>query len=71
MTTSDPARFGAAVDSLWMLAEEGGRQIFYLTAQPGDVAFWDKGEGARPHVIDLAKVRQLQAAVAEPGALYV
>jgi len=69
LTTSDPERFRAAVESLWMLARDGGRQIFYLTAQPGDVAFWRREDGTEPEVIDLGAVRRRAAAVADPAAL--
>ena len=68
LTASDPARFDAIAGSLGRLAAETGRQVFYLTSNPADVAAWqrllaDAGEKPAP-VIDLAAVRELKAAAA-------
>ncbi|MFO8154585.1 MAG: hypothetical protein ACQERR_06255 [Pseudomonadota bacterium] len=62
LTTTDPERFRAVADSLALLAREEGRQVFYLTAQPGDIALWRAAEPAVA-VIDLAAVRGRAAAV--------
>ena len=64
LTTSDPERYRAAVDSLRRFAEEEGRQIFYLTAQPEEVTYW---AAARPKVIDLAERQRTGRAVAHPS----
>lgn len=67
LTASDPDRFRAVVDSLRMLTEEDGRQMFYLTAQPDEAQLW---EGEFPsvsvHRIDLGQVRSTIRAVTEP-----
>jgi len=62
LTTSDPQRLAAVAGSLGRLADTTGRQIFYLTSQPGDVAAWrgalaDAGLPA-PTVLDLAAARR-------------
>lgn len=62
LITTDPERFRAVADSLALLAREAGRQVFYLTAQPGDIALWRAAEPAVA-VIDLAAVRGQAAAV--------
>ena len=64
LTTADPERYQAAVESLRRLAEEDGRQIFYLTAQPDEAAYW---AAARPHVVDLAERRRTGHAVSRPS----
>lgn len=64
LTTADPERYRAAVESLRRLAEEDGRQIFYLTAQPDEAAYW---AAARPNVIDLAEWRRTGRAVDRPS----
>ena len=63
LTTADPERFRAVADSLQRLSEEGGRQIFYLTAQPEEGRYW---AGAGPTVIDLAASRRAGRAVTVP-----
>ena len=63
LTTADPDRFRAAADSLRRLSEEGGRQIFYLTAQPEEGRYWAE---AAPTVIDLAASRRAGRAVTVP-----
>ena len=61
LTTSDPSRFQAIVESLNVLAAEEERQIVYLTANPSDAARWSqtlmkKGvEQVAP--IDLGQIR--------------
>ncbi|MEA1926789.1 MAG: hypothetical protein U9N73_01170 [Candidatus Auribacterota bacterium] len=64
LTTSDPARFRAITRSLLVLAREG-HQIFYLTANPSDVAFMEKicrEEGdSEPYTIDLGQIRKIAA----------
>ena len=64
LTTADPERFGAVAESLRRLSEEGGRQIFYLTAQPAEGGYWAE---AKPTVIDLAASRRAGRAVTVPG----
>ena len=63
LTTADPERFRAVADSLQRLSEEGGRQIFYLTAQPEEGRYWAE---AGPAVIDLAASRRAGRAVTAP-----
>ena len=63
LTTADPDRFRAVADSLRRLTEEGGRQIFYLTAQPEEGRYWAE---AAPVVIDLAASRRAGRAVTVP-----
>ena len=64
LTTADPERFRAAADSLRRFAQEEGRQIFYLTAQPEEVRYWAE---AQPAVIDLAECRRAGRTVARPA----
>lgn len=70
LTTTDPERFSAIVGALRMLAEEDGRQIFYLTAQPGEVGLW-KSEGAQVKVIDMRSVRGLNGPSLDPGRFLI
>jgi len=65
LTTSDPERFSRVAESLASLAEEEGRQVVYLSAQPTDVLLWERALGQKPHVIDLAELRF--ARPSEPG----
>lgn len=67
LTTADPERFRAAVASLRQLADHG-RQVFYLTAQPSDIAYWREAD-PDVHWVDLARMRQQAAAVASPEAI--
>ena len=67
LTTADPERFRAAVDSLRQLADEG-RQVFYLTAQPGDVAYWQENDPSVQR-LDLGAVRQASRELAPPAAV--
>jgi DNA repair exonuclease SbcCD ATPase subunit len=85
LTTADVDRFRAVGRSLSVLAREGGRQLFYLTARPEDALLWDApserdavppahdGAAAErdgaPHLIDIARVRRLGGAVSGPEAL--
>lgn len=57
LTTSDPARFARVVECLAQLATEEDRQIFYLSAQPGDLVLWERAMGRAPNVVDLTEVR--------------
>jgi exonuclease SbcC len=74
LSTADPERFRAVAESLAVLAKDG-RQIFYMTANPADVAAWKmvygSSGGPEPHVIDLARVRGGQAAVSDMAMLRV
>lgn len=74
LSTADPERFRAVAESLAVLSRDG-RQIFYMTANPVDVAAWKMvcgGSGeSEPHVIDLAQVRGGQAAVSDMAMLRV
>jgi hypothetical protein len=71
LTTSDPLRFDAIAQSLRVMVEEEGRQVFYLTSNPADAARWNAvmdETASRPvRAIDLAEVRGLEAA-AKDGA---
>jgi len=66
LTTSDPDRYRQVVESIQEIAA-AGRQMFYLTAQPGEAAAWSEwlGESAAPCVIDMAQVRRDQVAPLE------
>ena len=74
LSTADPERFRAVAESLVILAKEG-RQIFYMTANPADVAAWQTvcgGSGVSGlNIIDLAEVRELQAAVSDQAMLHI
>jgi DNA repair protein SbcC/Rad50 len=58
LTTTDPARYRAVVESVQELAA-AGRQMFYLTAQSDDAHAWSTWatEGPTPHLIEMAEVR--------------
>ena len=65
LTAADPERFAAIAESLVGLTEAEGRQIFYLTADPSDIAAWQAvleraGEPAA-EVVDLGLLRRGQA----------
>ena len=66
LSTSDPERFLAVAEALAVLAADG-RQIFYLTSNPADVAAWiaaARSDTAMvPAVIDIGRIRWDQAAV--------
>lgn len=64
LTTTDPDRFAALAQSLQSLADEG-RQVFYLTARPEELLWWERATGRQPHHLDLAAVR-FPAAGREP-----
>ena len=66
LTTADPGRYRAAVESLRRLAEEDGRQIFYLTAQPNEAAHWTAAE---PNVIDLTGWQRAGRVVSRPSEI--
>jgi len=70
LTAADPERFRAVAESLHQLAEQDGRQVFYLTAQPDDAAYWRELDPAA-RVIDLAAVRGAGEALTDPAALAV
>jgi len=63
LSGTDPTRFRAIIECLTALIREG-RQVFYLTCQPGDAEAWrqvteEQGfPGAK--LFDLARVRDLQ-----------
>jgi len=42
LTTSDPERFNAIAHNLQALADEEGRQVIYLSAEPADVVRWER-----------------------------
>jgi hypothetical protein len=62
LTASDPERFRAVAESLIELSASG-RQIFYLTCNPADVAFWRAIAGRmdvpEPNVVDLGEIRRV------------
>jgi hypothetical protein len=72
---SDPERFGAISRSLGQIAEDTGRQIFYLTNDPNDLAAIQESlrqEGyPHAHLIDLAAVRQKGVSIKESESLIV
>jgi exonuclease SbcC len=72
---SDPVRFSAIISSLGRVAEDHGRQIFYLTSDPADVGRIQHALAAEncslPTVIDLGLLRRNAASVSGPGALQV
>jgi DNA repair exonuclease SbcCD ATPase subunit len=70
LTTADPERFTAIVESLRTVADDGERQIFYLTAQPADIGYW-KAAGAGAHYIDLAQLRQTDTAIKNPSDIKI
>lgn len=61
LTTSDPDRFATIVRNLDDLVREEGRQIFYLSAEPGDVRRWEQVLGRDLHHLDLRQLRFGQA----------
>lgn len=67
LANSDDRRTEAILEAVLTLAGEG-RQIFYFTAQPDEVAKWAAALAARPEVqstiIDLAEVRSLEGRLA-------
>jgi hypothetical protein len=75
LTTSDPERFIAVTESLLVFVREQQRQIFYLTANPGDVVQWDRvlqNNGLGPVTpIDLASLRSLAAGAGGESELQV
>ncbi len=74
LSASDPERFRAVAESLLALAQSG-RQVFYLTCNPADVALWQdvaQSIGApAPRIFDLAEIRRLAAAAVEPRQLEI
>jgi exonuclease SbcC len=66
LSTSDPDRFVAVAEALAVLAADG-RQIFYLTSNPADVAAWiaaaRQGTALVPTIVDLGRIRWRQAAI--------
>ena len=74
LSIADPDRFDAVAEALLALAA-AGRQILYLTANPGDCGRWKRlceaGGGEPPHTIDLAAVRTGQRALDVDGLTVV
>jgi DNA repair protein SbcC/Rad50 len=70
LTTSDEARFAIVAESLQHLADDEGRQVFYLSARRHELALWTRAAGKRPHHIDLAQVR-FGAAAAAPEVFHL
>jgi hypothetical protein len=72
---SDPARFEAIARSLGRLANDQGRQIFYLTSDPQDLLRFRQALEAENCVvaaeIDLGLIRGIAASVTEPTTLQV
>jgi len=75
LTTTDPERFVAVVESLQVFAREEDRQIFYLTANPTDVVQWNRvleRDGLGPvTTVDLAALRSLASGVSTKSDLEV
>ncbi|PWG62345.1 hypothetical protein [Sediminicurvatus halobius] len=57
LTTSDTGRFAEVAASLQQLADEEGRQIFYLSARREEIGLWEHATGKAPAVVDLAAIR--------------
>ncbi len=57
LTTSDPDRFRQVAESLAALAADEDRQLFYLSAHPGDLQLWERALGRQPHLIPFGTVR--------------
>ena len=53
LATSDPTRYRAICDALYTFINATGRQVFYLTAQPGERVFWEQQDREPPQFIDL------------------
>ncbi len=75
LTTTDPDRFQAIARSLTSLLRDEKRQVFYMTANPGDIAAWkrflrDDGLG-EPRIVDLNEIRLGAKAVSGPKTLEV
>ena len=72
---ADPQRFRAMVQSLGKIADEGGRQIFYLTNDPADVRRIEitlAEDGAtNAHMIDLGMIRNQAASIDDEATLAV
>ena len=72
LTTSDPERFAAVAAALVALVGTG-RQVFYLTSNPDDVARWHRAcvrNGAEPpRVLDMEVIRGEAAEPPDPRAL--
>jgi len=66
LTASDPERFDTIAGAIGRMAADTGRQIFYLTSNPVDLAAWQRALRRQnlpaAHVIDLAAQRDLGAA---------
>ncbi len=66
LTTTDGGRLTAIVEALGAMAQETGRQVFYLTSNSADAAAWtavlQRAGLAEPAVIDLAAARSLPVA---------
>jgi energy-coupling factor transporter ATP-binding protein EcfA2 len=75
LATTDPERFRAVAEALWVMAREEGRQIFYLSAARHDAArferFWKAQGAAPPPVIDLAEVRRLARGAPDARSLAI
>ncbi len=72
LSTADPRRFGLVAEALLELVADG-HQVVYLTANPADLAAWNRvcqeRGAAAPALIDLGRARGEQAAVHDPAAL--
>ena len=69
LSSTDPIRYRAVAECLLALVQDG-RQVFYMTCQPGDAAGWrDIAEEmgiADTRRLDLADIRRLQRAACGP-----
>lgn len=72
LSASDPERFRGVARALLELADEG-RQIFYLTCNPADVALFadvcSELGAPKPPVFDLAGLREITTTFGDPAAL--
>ncbi|MCO4763541.1 MAG: hypothetical protein KC502_18670 [Myxococcales bacterium] len=74
LSTADPDRFGAVADAVLELAA-GGRQVFYATPDPNEVAAWQArardGDFPEPFVASLTDQDTTEAWAAGPTSVQV
>ena len=56
LSTADPLRYRAVVESVRTIAADGQRQVFYLTSQAGELRYWSDGDDAVTP-LDLGAIR--------------
>ena len=65
LAISDPNRYREVLRALDILNIQDGRQLFYLSAQPTEISLWEEVFEARPKIIDLGAVRQMEKGLGE------